>query len=315
MKLKNSHLLIIFIALAVVIFFYYKKKNSDTGTLKNSFFEIEESRLSDAINKITVRKNFSEELEYCLVKKDSLWFIENEDGSLAETDPELIPVAMREINKIKPSRLVSESKDSWAEYGVDSSGTLINFQTNETEFQIILGQEGFQDQVRVNTYCRVPSEDETYAVEAYFLNSLKETKKAWRNKFLLDMEKAYWAKLTLKFNDTIISAEISDKKWFLDNSEMDSSQVIELLGSVEKFMKLPLTETAKLQQPTITLTIENFDNSVNNQLSFYPTGQLYIITSTANQGNHFVAKKEDVNALIEVFKNIKGNNETKYAPL
>jgi hypothetical protein len=80
-------------------------------------------------------------------------------------------------------------------------------------------------------------------------------------------------------------------------------------------MKLPLTETENLPQPTITLTIENFDNSVNNQLTFHPSDQFFIVTSSANQGNTFAAKKEDVEKLIEVFSNRKGNNETKYAPL
>ncbi len=300
MKLKTSHLLIIFIVLTGLVFLVkYLNNKKEKGSLLTEFFELN----IDEINKFTLTPQFNPVKKFDVLKENTKWYVINSGGYKYEVSSEFMDRALKELQKLKPSRLASTSSESFAEFGVDSLGTLLEIFDNNASHSIILGSMTFQNQNLVNTYCRLPDDQNTYAAEAYMEGTFKSDINGWRKRDIIPFPSSSWNALSFLSPDGKISIQMKKdgNKWLANGVETDSTIAADMIKFVERLNSLGFaddSQTTTLSQPTLSLTVSQADSLQPVQLNLYRTPSNWLLNSSINEGNYFTADTNRVNPLL-----------------
>ncbi|MEA3495818.1 MAG: DUF4340 domain-containing protein [Bacteroidota bacterium] len=311
MKFKTIHLLIIFAVLLAVVFVIKKTSvKKEEGSLRTEFFSIN----YDKISKFTIIPQFDKNKEFSIIKENDKWYVELGQNLKAETNTEFFDRSLKELKKLKPSRLASNEKEKWAEYGVDSLGTILEITDNQATHKIILGSLSFQNQQTVNAYVRMPDETKTYACESYMEGTFKSDKSQWRKRKVIEMPKTLWANIDFQSNKNLtFKLNKKENTWLLNNKTVDSIQITEFLTSLEKLNQQGFADNSTvilLPKANFSLVIQNNENTILTTLDFYKTKSSWIIASSINDGNYFAIDKETMYKLSEIINefSLKTNN-------
>ncbi len=286
MKLKNSQLLLILLVVIVLLIgLRFLKSQKEVGSLKQTFFEIDSSQIVQF--NITPLANENEGFK--LVKNNDHWMLEQKDKLSFRVSDEAIIRAIEELFKLKPSRLASESKDSWSKYEVDTAGSLLEIFTSNESFQIIIGKMIFQNQVRVNQYVRLPDEDQVYACESYLEGTFKNPVNKWRNKQNIVWPLGFWQEVNISGNAKNIGFFRNEDSWINKHTQTDLGNDVELIALIDGFNALGFSQNVDLTTDSMLYSIQiTTTQNESVKLSLYKNAHEMILSSAYNTGNYFV---------------------------
>lgn len=304
MKLKNSHLIIIFIAL-LGVFFVVQKMNSKKkeGTLKTQFFNID---TKDVIG-IKISPMLDDKNSFKIIKENGQWQVQLSNGQKVEADTTLVSQSLRLLKKIQPSRLANTKEEKWPEYGVDSIGTLVEIDDGNKTYQFILGEFVFMNNQTANTYVRLPGEKETYACEAYLETTFKAAQNQWRKKDINIIPRSNWSSIHFDSYEKSVNLDQIDGKWQCKGTTIDSLEAENIMQQLESFGRLTFSDVEaidKFEKTAFTLGFQGKDNLTALSLSFYNKDRYYIISSSINQSNYFTADSMTVNKFVRLMEKL-----------
>ncbi|NLJ07465.1 MAG: DUF4340 domain-containing protein [Sphingobacteriales bacterium] len=289
MKLKNSHLLLLLgLLILIVLVIYFAGKKSRQGDLPDKFISFS----SEDIQQLEIIPAHQQSEAFKVVKINGRWYVLFKKSKMM-ADSSFIDRTFAEIDKLIPSRLISESNEDWKTYGVDSSGTLLILTSVKGEkAKIIIGNMTFQDNIYVNTYIRQPEDNRVFAAECYMEGTVRASMDSWREK-KMTMPLYSLNFLEIQSDDPagkVISIKKEGNIWKAGQKDADTSVVNSLIKKLAKINDLPLLKPglAPGTKAELTLTLD-YVQRFKTTLYCYPDRQGFLIGSSVNQGNYVVA--------------------------
>ncbi|MFC2114664.1 DUF4340 domain-containing protein [Bacteroidota bacterium] len=283
MKLSNKQLLLLFAALIIIVFgvrLISQKKAK--GNLKSSFFELD----SSLITRFNITPLSDDKMALIVFKENNKWFIQTTDDQKYEVSSDAINYALTEIMKMKPSRLATESKENWAKYEVDSSGTLLEINTGDETVEIIIGKMTFQNSYLVNTYVRLPEEEAVYASECYLERAFKSPLNQWRKKQVFLTPSGMWKQISFLKEGNSIELNMQENKWFYNGVPIADTIQEKLINSLTKLNNLSFSQESISSQAALEIQIKEEGDELT-MISIFPKGSGAVLTSSSNSGNWF----------------------------
>ncbi len=173
---KNKSIIILLAILLLSSLVYYsatiisKKEKGDDGTATNvTNITLVDKDPSDLIS-VSVS---SEESNYCIKHIEGAYYLEKDlSFPLNQTFAELI---FENVSKIESSRLISEDKNSFSEYGLDEPLYLVSVSYDDGKSFVL--KIGSNNKYSGGYYLNLDSDNKVYLVSEDFVNELAYTEK------------------------------------------------------------------------------------------------------------------------------------------
>jgi len=132
------------------------------------------------LTRLVMLPEFDTADQVILVKASGQWRLKRGQQH-KPVNPKRLKRSLADLNaNLKATRLVSRDKADWADYKVDSSGTLLKiYQSGALHDEVVLGKMNFRNGQTAVNYARNKAEQSIYALEAYLGGSLKGTPSDW----------------------------------------------------------------------------------------------------------------------------------------
>jgi hypothetical protein len=322
-KFNNLYLLIVFVALILLfVFVKFFQSVRTEKTLKVEIVQIDTTK----VNKILLYPASEKGQEVIFTKEGKEWKVS--DGKISkETEKGALKNILTQLQGIRANRLVSRTKDKWAEYQVnDSLATRVKvFEGSKEKLNLYIGKFTYQQAndpygrggVIGTSYVRLADEKEIYAVDGFLTFSFNLGFNKWRNQSFINYNKADITKLTFRYpGDSSFVAQLVDKKWMVNGQPVDSTTLVGYISSLSNKKASTFNDSFSpfgnaQYQLTVegnnmnTLTVDAFDNGNSN----------YVINSSLNQKSWFDSDRKGIFSDIfkskKYFINPKGNKGKK----
>lgn len=290
MKLSNQNLLLILaLMIAALLVVYFTGKTKRTGDLPQQFIPFK----SDEILSMEILPAHQEAMRFKIEKKDGKWYvIQNKIRMLA--DSAFVDRALAEIDKLFPSQLAGSGKDSWKDFGVDSSGTLLILTAeNGIKAELVIGNMTFQDDIYVSSYVRIPGENKIFTAECYLEGTIKASLDSWREKKMFN-PLITLNSVTISLDENLNKQELSlikeETNWKKGNQVCDSALINKLLRNLENINHLPLHAPTLLPDflPLMKIRL-GYARGEPAEVSIYPEKNQFLIASSVNLSNYLSA--------------------------
>ena len=187
------------------------------SNLKETVLKLDTGKISAIhITPATARKN-----EIKLIRSVTGWKIASGQQT-HNADVSQVKNALGSLTEIHPDRLLTRSKDRWANYKVDSAGTQLKiFAGSETSAELSVGQT-----TSGSTAVRVGASEEVYEVQepldAYFNKSVS----AWRDKSFSRLQPEKVMRIAFQYpGDSSFVLTLEKNGWRADDVAADSAKV------------------------------------------------------------------------------------------
>jgi hypothetical protein len=240
MKKLNNKILIIILAVLAVVFGLSRifRASSREGNLRKEIVAIDTA----AVTEIKIYSNTEKNKEVRLVREGKNWVVKMDNRS-ATAERGGVSRALGQFMNLKPLRLVSKKKNKWKEFNVSDTSTQVKFLKGiDVLADVRVGKNGFNQQPGgqqfsprgVFTYVRLSNEDEVYSVEGFLEPTFNKSYNDWREKSFLRLKQNEITKVTFIYpSDSGFVIEKRDKKWWINDSEADSTKVKNFLTQLE----------------------------------------------------------------------------------
>lgn len=237
-KLNNKILLIVLVALAAVfVLSRLFRASSRDGNARKELVAIDTA----AVTEIKIYPNAEKNQEITLVRERKKWNVKMGNRNAAVEQGGAL-TAMSYFIHMKPIHLISRKKSKWKEFNVADTSTRVKFMKgNDVLADVRIGRIGFNQQGQppygrggVFTYVRLSAEDEVYSVDGFLESIFNKPYNDWRDKAFLRVKQNQITKVSFVYPaDSGFVLEKRDKKWWLGNSEADSTKVKAYLAQLE----------------------------------------------------------------------------------
>ncbi len=314
-KFNNKYLLILLaVLIALFIFVKFFRSARTERTLKTDIVQLDTSKVS----KILLYPQTEKGQEVVFTKKGNDWKVSN--GKI-EVDPEKNSIRnlLAQLIEIKVKRLVSRSKDKWAEYLLtDTSATKIKvFEGEREKLNLYIGKFTYQQSqdpysayggggVIGTSYVRIADEDEIYAVDGFLTFVFNQAFNSWRNRAFIRLNKPDITRLTFRYPaDSSFVLSLENKKWMVGNQLADSAKVSNYLGQLSLKNASTFDDAyTPVGNSTFQLTVEGNNMSNLTVDGFVKEDGTIEVNSSQNPGSWFTSDKKGL------FKDIfKGKKE------
>lgn len=301
-KLKLSTLAIVFTVLLVIVIIAQVVSNKrGESNFKKQIFDIDTVKISG----ITIKTKLAREIE--LYKEGKSWLVK--DGQKTyKVDLSMVRSMILEVYNMKAERLAATDEDEWGKYQVtDTTATRVKIkQGGRVVADFMVGKFSYsQNPQKFNTYVRLTSEKEVYAVDGFLAMTFSKRLDDLRNKILVNVPSAQITRLSFTYpGDSSFTLARDKKGWKLNGEAADSVKVSAYLNSVSyingnEFIKD--SESNGLHTYTLKIEGNNF-NPVEINAFAADTTNKFIITSSANPEGRFSGLSSDLTNRIFVGK-------------
>ena len=307
MKFNNKILALIFFGL---IGLYLGKKTiskPEVRSFRATLVEIDTA----IVDKLRLYPEGSNGSPIELIKSGSTWSVTRDNMTHPATSASINNI-MRILTEIKTKRLVSKSKEHWADYELDeNSGKRLEVYSGEQKIDaFLIGRFNFDQTSRSATsYMRKVGEVDIYSVDGFLGMSLDKKVDDFRDKQLFrnfDKENIDKIKYTSAGQNKSISRDL-ENNWRDDNNRLvDSSSVSQYLTKLSAMNGKELVDDY-IETPEAHLCDLTFvsDNQVTNTVKCYAeSGDFspFLLFSTLNPQCHFKSDSSGIyNGIIEAF--------------
>lgn len=226
MRLNNKILIIVLVVLVAIFgVVQLTKRGGKSKGIRTELVTVDTAQISkiELIGKERVT----------LTKSGSAWQVSNETGVDKPAKTTAIMSLIRNLENIKPSRMVAKSESSWAKYGVDSTATQLKLydKDNELTADIMLGQFGVEGQNSFFSYVRMTSEREVYVADNFMSMSVGAQAADYRNNEIVRVNKDSLVNVHFQYPGTYFDLE-NKESWYLDDQLADSVAVVDFLNGL-----------------------------------------------------------------------------------
>ncbi|WP_430812816.1 MULTISPECIES: DUF4340 domain-containing protein [unclassified Carboxylicivirga] len=219
--------------------------NRGVNTLATELFSIDVNTISSVIVKPKMLNGKSIELK----KVNGGWRVLS-DGKSYNGDASTIDRLINQLNGLKPIRLASQSKERWNKFELtDSLATKVQFMGAEGELaKVYIGKFSYSQpktnsmmqqnpymrpQGTMTSYVRYNDEEEVYAVEGFLGSTANRNIDAFRDKTLLNTNKAGIGKIEFSYPaDSSFTMVKNEGVWMSDGIALDSASVANYLSGI-----------------------------------------------------------------------------------
>ena len=289
-KINNKVLLVVLLVLAGA---YFGNKYLGDSRERN-FREVLVDLDTSLVDKIVVAKPTTSGEEIIITKTGvAKWDVST--GNLKdEGDIGMIRSMLSAHKEMKPERLVSNNRESWAQYEVsDSLGVNVKmFSKEKLLSEIMVGKFDFQQATRsMATMVRLVGEDQIFAVDGMLSSTFNLEFDALRNKTFLKAETNTIQSVTLDYpaDSSFRLAQVEGGQWQINGQPADSTASIKYVNGL---LFLNLREfvndfNPEEQEPLYKLTIEGDSIATIVVYCWKPEDKDYVLHSTLNPGAYF----------------------------
>jgi hypothetical protein len=310
-KFNNLYLLIAFAALVLLfVFVKFFQSVKTERTLKTNIVQIDTAKVS----KILLYPASEKGQEILFTKEGREWKVSNGKVS-TETEKNAVKNMLTQLLGIKANRLVSRTKDKWAEYQVnDSLATRVKlFEGLEEKLNINIGKFTYQqindpygrNGVVGTSYVRLARDNEVYAVDGFLTFGFNLAFDKWRNQSFISLNKQDIKKLTFKYpGDSSFVAQLVDKKWMVNDQPVDSTTILNYIASLSsKKASTFIDGFSPVGNPQHQLTIEGNNMSTFTVDAFDNGNGSFAINSSLNPKSWFKSDRKEI--FSDIFKSKK----------
>lgn len=238
------------------------------------------------INAIHIIPASEKKGEIRLVRSRNAWEVEHNQRK-AKTDLSQLKNVLGSLQEIHPDRIVTRTKEKWANYNVDTTGTHVKVfvgQATPVEFWVGKTSGG-------SSCVRLDGEDEVYEVKESLESYFNKPFSAWRDKSFLRIQPDKISKISFQYpGDSSFVVVRKEDKWNIDDLKADSTKVQSFLN---KFKSRNISEFADdftpPASPTYSVALSNDSTTAITVQAWKIQDDKWVVTSSLQDSIHFSA--------------------------
>jgi len=213
-KFSTVHLLGVLVVLVLVLIgLEFMGNKSRSSSFREVLVEIDILKVS----KVIVTKGTNDPFE--MNRSGDGWTISLADEKEAAAVESNVKNSLTSLQSIKPTRLVANKEDKWAEYQVDTAGTRVQvFEEDEKTLDLVIGRFGVQGQRSFFTYVRLSEESEVYVAADFMSMSFAAEPSSYRFKEILRFAKDSLDQLSFSYpgDSSFVLMKSEENQWVID---------------------------------------------------------------------------------------------------
>jgi hypothetical protein len=219
-----------------------------------------------AVTEIRLNPKSEEHQEIVLKRGSSGWTATMGDRTVS-TPYAKVQGVLGQLSSIMSERVVSKSKEKWAEYEVDDTGSRVQvFNGKKQVADFVVGTFKF-DQARrsASSYLRSSDEDAVYLVDGFLSMSFNQGFNTFRNNTLIKVNREDVREVAVVENGlkTAVSKGALDSHWYRNGMEqLDSTKAAQYIGQITNVMGSEFVDSPATGDP-----VKSFEISANNQMT------------------------------------------------
>jgi hypothetical protein len=222
-----------------------------------------------------------------LTRTGNSWTVDNGQHN-AKVELAGVKNALSAVAEIRPTRMMTQKKDKWGTYNVDSTGTHVKVFTGEAvaeQFWVGKNNTGAN-------YIRLDEDLEVYEVSVPIESYFNKTISAWRDKSFARLEPEKVSSINFQYpGDSSFVLRQEKNKWRSDNIEVDSASVARYLNKLRS-KQIPTFEENFVPEAEAAYKL-SFSNDSGEMLTVQawhaPEGK-WILTSSLQNEVYFSTK-------------------------
>jgi len=287
--LKNLNTFKLLIILVVLVLIYLGFQFFGGKTRSKGFHEELVTIDTAQVDKLTIEKG-GNTLE--LKKEDNDWWVKLKDGKFVKATESSVKNTMETLLSIKPSRIVTRSKDKWKEFQVDTAGTNVKaFENGKNTLDLIIGKLNFKDQRSYYTYVRLAGEENTYVADNFMAFSINTNSDGYRNSKLLRLKKDSLTAVEFNYPDSSFILEKEGDIWSINGTPTDSAATVKFLNGLNYVNGSGFyDEELPSSEPQVSVTFKRKSEDDIAVKCWLSGNEEKIIQSSENEDNNFTGK-------------------------
>jgi hypothetical protein len=255
-----------------------QKRDSTAGQVDLPQIEIDRA----AVTRILINKpDASTEL----VKADSGWLVNNGSKTF-KADEVTVMKMLSYMGQIEGSRLVSDSKDDWEKYGVNTTGSRIQvYEGDQQKADFFLGRMGMLQGGTHTTYFRLASETNVLAADNFRKFNVPDEPNQYRNNVLMRFDPESISKITFDYPDSGSVFVRKERAWFSNGVEADSSLIRGYLNNISYETSSDFVD-APASSSQLKIECENYEGQKIVILA-YRDEDGWIVSTSENPSENF----------------------------
>ena len=241
-----------------------------------------------------------------LVKRSGRWYLGEPLDYPA--DARFTSNVMEKLCTMQIETLITEDTTKAAQYEVDTAGVEVEvFEGGESVAHFIVGKTSPSNR---HTYCSFVGDDRIYLLQGTFTSQLNRKKKDWRDKVILEIDKAIIDRLDFTYPDESFSVIRSDTGWTVEapgvSFAADERLVDRSLQTVSRLRTFDFVDgdtvlVVDYSVPSLILTVST-DLGDNYRFSFVPQddeAKRYLVKKDGVERTLFVIHQGSANAIMK----------------
>jgi hypothetical protein len=196
--------------------------------------------------------------------------------------------ALSAVAEIRPARMITQKKEKWETYNVDSTGTHVKVFAGEA----VAGEFWVGKNTTGTSYVRLAGDNEVYEIAAPIESYFNKTFSGWRDKSFSRLEPEKVSAITFQYpGDSSFVLRKGKNKWRSDNLEVDSASVARYLSKLRS-KQIPTFEENFVPQAEASYEL-SFSNDSGKMLivrGWSTSEGKWILTSSLQNEVYFSTK-------------------------
>lgn len=309
--MSRSLIVLLGVLAALLVVYLIVNSARDVTEKAESFFTLDTTKV-DGFTIVNKHDTIS------LKKRGDSWYLAEPLDYPA--DARFTSDVIEKLGTMQVETLITEDSSKASLFEVDTSGVeVMVFQGEDTVAHFIVGKSSPS---RRHTYCSFVGDNKIYLLEGTFTSQLNRKKKDWRDKIVMDIDKATIDRLDFMYPQESFSVVRSDTGWTLGVGGVvlatDEKIVNRSLQAISRFRTFDFVDGDTVQAvdysvPSLILTV-NTDVGDTYQLSFVPEDDeenRYLVRKDGVERTLFVVHKGSANSIMKHVDDFKAKEEEK----
>lgn len=253
--MSNKKLILILGALVAV----YLIAKFFSGNRQSTFDPVIVKVDTTAVTEIHLYPKAEDNAEVILKRTGDEWTVTKGDKTFKTPDSKVQGI-LAQLTEMRSDRVVSRSKDKWAEYEVNEKGSRVEVFSNKKKVaDFIVGNFKFDQAKRsAFSYVRKSDSDEVYLVDGFMSMSFNQAFNTFRNNELIKVNREDVREVAVMQNGqkTAISKNLEDGQWYFGGMEkVDSAKASQYIGQLSNAFGQDYLEAAVQSAPLKSMEI------------------------------------------------------------
>ncbi len=258
-KLSTKTLILIFVVLlAIVAIFIIYDSSHGERSFRSALVNVDTAKVTS----INIYPKATHHKEVHLYKEGNYWKVKLADGKDVVVPQPKINQILEQLVRFQSIGVAAQSKDKWAEFQVDTSGTRIEvYQGGDNIADITIGKFTYHRPNTMMTYVKVGGDDNVYEVLGFMNFEFNHDANYFRDSRVIHDNNNSWSKLSFYYpgDSSFVLTKIK-KHWEIKGREVDSAITANYLNTISNITDPYFIDDppqSLLRKAKYTLTIQS----------------------------------------------------------